>query len=296
MQQLTEQVKLFGNVYFNFYVVGDQEAALIEGGSSAGAAIFAQQWQRLAVKPKIKYIVILHSHFDHVCGIPTFKQLFPEAQLVGSSFTQKILSNERAMTGAFAADRYVSEAYLGQGFIEFDQIVPEVPGQGPIAIDMVVGEGDHLSLGDNLKLEFIHAPGHSPCSLAAYSKSDEILFVSDAAGYKTGPEEISPVFFQDYDSYMQTLQRFQTFPLQVLAMAHGDVIRGPAAIGEYLQQSIDASQEAYAFIEKLLQSGVGEEQIGQKVFKRYLKGGMSYYPPDIMLKTMQLLVKNVRER
>ncbi|MGI6436262.1 MAG: MBL fold metallo-hydrolase [Syntrophomonadaceae bacterium] len=292
MQQLTEHVKLFGNGYFNYYVVGEEEAALIECGTSAGAVIFAQQWKQLPVKPDIKYIVVLHSHFDHVCGIPILRQLFPSALVVGSSSTQKVLSKEKAMAGAFASDRYVSESYLQQGFIE---AIPQVSAPGPIAVDVVVGEGDHLLLGDTLKLDILDAPGHSPCSLAAYLESDQIMFVSDAAGYKTGPEEISPVFFQNYDSYMSTLQRFQTFPLQVLAMAHGDVMQG-SAVGEYLQQSIRAAEEGFAFIKAGLQSGVDEKQIGQQVFERYLKGGMAYYPPDIMLSTMQLLVKNVKDK
>lgn len=292
MQQLTDHVKLFGNGYFNFYVVGEEKAALIECGTTAGAAIFARQWEKAPVKPDIKYIVVLHSHFDHVCGIPVFKQLFPDAIVVGSGVAQKVLANGKAMAGAFASDCYVSESYLSKGFIE---AIPDITDPGPITVDMVVGEGDHLLLADNLELDFINAPGHSPCSLAAHLKTDQIMFVSDAAGYKTGPGEISPVFFQDYDSYIKTLQRFRTYPLRVLAMAHGDVIRG-ISIGEYLEASIKAAEEGFDFIKGLLHSGVDENQIGQEVFNRYLKGGMAYYPPDIMFKTMQLLVRNVKAR
>ena len=137
MQQLTENVKLFGNGFFNYYVVGQEEAALIECGTSAGAQIFAGQWAALEDKPDIKYIVVLHSHFDHVCGIPMLKELFPDALVVGSSTAQKVLSKEKAMASAFNSDLYVSKSYLQAGFISEE---PEAPACNTIPVDVVVGK------------------------------------------------------------------------------------------------------------------------------------------------------------
>lgn len=292
MQQLTEHVKLFGNGYFNYYLVGDEEAALIECGTSAGASIFARQWDSLDPKPDVKYIVILHSHFDHVCGIPILKQLFPAALLVGSSTAQKVLSKEKAMASAFNSDRFVSESYLQAGFIGE---LPQVPDCGPIAVDVVVGEGDHLLLGDNLKLEILDAPGHSPCSIAVYLESDGILLASDAAGYRSAPGEISPVFFQNYDSYMDTLKRFQSLPLKVLGMAHGDVLKDQEVV-RYLQETIAAAEYGCAWIKQALEAGEDDEQVSKTVFDRYFKGGLTYYPADIMYSTMKLLVQNVKAK
>lgn len=292
MQQLTEQVKLFGNGYFNYYVVGREEAALIECGTSAGAEIFARQWEALEDKPDIKYIVVLHSHFDHVCGIPILKELFPAALVVGSSTAQKILSKEKAMASAFKSDRFVGESYLKAGFISE---LPRVAECGPIAVDAVVGEGDHLLLGDNLKLDILEAPGHSACSLAVYLESEQIMFASDAAGYKTGPGEISPVFFQDYDSYIATLNRFQSLPIKILAMAHGDVFKGDE-VKQYLEETVKAAEEGFAFIKAALEAGEDDDEVGKKVFERYFKGGMAYYPPDTMYSTMKLLVLNVKSK
>lgn len=292
MRQITEHVKLFGNGYFNYYVVGQEEAALIECGTSAGAQIFAQQWAALEDKPDIKYIVVLHSHFDHVCGIPILKELFPDALVAGSSTAQKVLSKEKAMASAFNSDLFVSQSYLRAGFISEQ---PQSPECNTIAVDVVVGEGDHLLLGDNLKLDILEAPGHSPCSLAVYLETDQIMFASDAAGYKTGPGEISPVFFQDYDSYISTLNRFKGFPIKTLAMAHGDIIEGDE-VPQFLDEAIKAAEEGFAFIKSALEAGEDEEQVGKKVFERYFKGGMAYYPPDIMYSTMKLLVKNVKAK
>lgn len=52
MIQLSENVKLLGNGYFNFYLVGKERAALVECGTRAGAQIFAEQWGKSRISPE----------------------------------------------------------------------------------------------------------------------------------------------------------------------------------------------------------------------------------------------------
>jgi glyoxylase-like metal-dependent hydrolase (beta-lactamase superfamily II) len=66
MQRLSNDILLFGNTNFNYYLVGREEAVLIECGMSAGVSFFIEQWDKLPRKPQVKYILAMHSHFDHV--------------------------------------------------------------------------------------------------------------------------------------------------------------------------------------------------------------------------------------
>ena len=74
--RISENVLLLGNGHFNHYIVGQEQAALIEGGMSAGIPAFTQQWESLKPQPEVSHILALHSHFDHVCGIPAFRKMF----------------------------------------------------------------------------------------------------------------------------------------------------------------------------------------------------------------------------
>ena len=71
---------MLGNQYFNYLLVG-KKAVLIECGVSAGVMSFRQDWQKLSRPPEIKTLVAMHEHFDHVCGIPDLKAMFPGFQL-----------------------------------------------------------------------------------------------------------------------------------------------------------------------------------------------------------------------
>ena len=122
---------------FNYYVVGQEEAALIECGTSAGAQIFAGQWAALEDKPDIKYIVVLHSHFDHVCGIPMLKRAVPRRsgsrqQHCAKGSFQREGHGKRILTAIS-----ICKSYLQAGFISEE---PEAPACNTIPVDVVVGK------------------------------------------------------------------------------------------------------------------------------------------------------------
>ncbi|HWP95648.1 MAG TPA: MBL fold metallo-hydrolase [Syntrophomonadaceae bacterium] len=290
MQKISEHVSVLGNGYFNYYLIGDEEAALVECGTRAGASIFARQWSQLNHKPEVRYIVALHSHFDHICGVTGLKQLFPSAQLVASALGQKLLSKERIVGGLYQNDQVLSEAYLENAFINEK---PDYPASSVIPVDLVVGEGDVLKLGQDLNIKFLDAPGHSICSIAAYLENDQCLLVSDAMGYDLQDGTITPVFFSGYADYIATIQKFMTYPCQALGPAHGPVLMGEQ-VQPYLVKALDFAGQGFDYIKEQLEQGVEEKVLAQELFERYIKAGLSYYPKDMMLESMFLLIKSVK--
>ncbi len=292
MKKLTENVMLLGNGYFNYYVVGQKEAALVECGTSAGAAILAQQWAELEEKPEIKYLIALHSHFDHACGIPALKRMFPEALVVASQIGQKLLGKDRIVKGLFDYDQVVSDNYLQSGLLDKQ---PEAPGVDIIAVDIAVGDGDIIELGGGLKLEIIDAPGHSVCSICAYLARDQFMFVSDAAGIQGADKQISPVFFQDYDLYINTIQRLSSYPTRVVGVAHGDIPLGEEAVAFY-RESLAAAVSCFDLIKDKLDQGMEEKLIAAELYDRFIKDGLSFYPVDMMTGAMSLLIESVKRK
>ncbi|MEN6326556.1 MAG: MBL fold metallo-hydrolase [Syntrophomonas sp.] len=292
MMKLSDNVAVLGNEYFNFYLVGKQEAVLLECGTRAGAAIFKQQWLELEPKPEVKYIVILHSHFDHACGLPILKELFPDAEVLGSAAAQKFLSKEKIVRDLYRNDAIASDLYLKNGLI---QEKPDTSELDFLGIDRVVGEGDILKLSDGLELKFLNAQGHSACSIATYLAADNAMLVSDAAGYRSSKEDLSPVFFQDYDLYISTLNKLKSYSSNFVGVAHGEIPQGDQ-IEEFYQKTLQAAEECFDFIKNSLEQGMDEKELTKLLFDRYIKGGLAYYPEDMMLGSMYLLIKNVKRK
>lgn len=292
MKRLSEHVMLLGNGHFNYYIAGSENAALIECGTSAGAEIFARQWEALDEMVRIKYIIIMHAHFDHACGLPVLKNLFPEAEVVASNAGKKILAKERIVKALYANDTYVSEFYQRQGLLD---TMPETPAVSELAVDRIAADGDVLDLGKGASLEILEAPGHSVCSIAAYLREDQAMFVSDAAGYADDSGEISPVFFHNYASYINTIRRLKEYPARLLGVAHGQVVRD-SAVKPFYDKSLLAAENAFNQIRAKLLAGIPEETLARELVNRYVTGALAWYPEEMMLGSMSLLIQNVKAR
>ncbi len=292
MKKLTDNVMLLGNGYFNYYIVGQKEAALVECGTSAGAAILARQWAELEDPPDIKYLIALHSHFDHACGIPALKRMFPEALVVASKTGQKLLGKDRIVKGLFNYDQVVSDNYLKNGLLDKE---PEPPGVDTIAVDLAVGGGDQIELGGSLRLDIIDTPGHSICSISAYLAKDQVMFISDAAGIQGDDNQISPVFFQDYDLYVDTVIRLRSYPTRVAGVAHGDIPMG-AEVEIFYQESLASAARCFDLIKNKLAEGIDEKLIAAELYDMFIKDGLSFYPVDMMTGAMSLLIESVKRK
>jgi len=244
----------------------------------------------LPQKPEIKYILAMHSHFDHVCGIPMLKRLFPSARTAGSARTQKLLESEKVQIMLKRADATVSAAYLQSGLLSEK---PDDLDTDLLGIDLCLGEGDSLTLDNGLTIDIMETPGHTPCSLSAYVAQDQAMFVSDAAGYCSGNGIISPVFFQDYRLYINSIRRIMDFPVDILGFGHGEICKGQQ-VQDYFQNSLKAAQESFAAIKAGLEEGRSEEELGRELFDKYINGALAYYPEDMMLASMQQLIKSVK--
>jgi len=264
----------------------------VECGTRAGVKLFEEQWQKLPSKPRVKYLLALHSHFDHICGVPLLKEMFPDAQVVASHTTSKLMEKEKLVRENFRNDVIVTENYLQGGLLPSS---PPVDLGSQIVIDLAVGEGDRLFIEPGLELIIIDAPGHSNCSIAAYLEKDQVMFVSDAIGGISNQGIITPMFFQGYDLYMQTIAKLQTYPTKIAAAAHGVLASGSSSEEVYGPFSAAARAVSDYILEEIA-AGVDEGALAGLLFDRYINDGFKNYPVEMMQGIMQILIRRSKER
>lgn len=135
---------------YNSYVIMDEKIAVLDTVD----ARFTHEWldniQTTVSGKKPDYLIIQHMEPDHSANIANFVKAYPDAKIVSSA-------------KAFA----MMEQFFGTGF-EDRQIV--------------VKEGDTLSLGKH-ELSFVAAPMvHWPEVIVTYDSYDKVLFSADGFG------------------------------------------------------------------------------------------------------------------
>jgi len=289
--RISDNVVQLGNHHFNYFIVGQKEAAVIECGVTGGVVSLSRQWAQLERKPEISYLIASHAHFDHVCGIPDLRTLYPEAHVLASAEAQKVLSKSKIVRNFFAQDEKMSAVLTAEGILEAVPISPQIE---EIMVDQVIGEGEEIHLPGGLKLHVIDAPGHSPCSLAFYLPQEQIMFVSDAGGFQISDDSLFPIFFEGYELYLETLKRLRGFPTRILAIPH-ERIWTQGEVQAFYDRAIKAAQDAYANIEKMLDSGLDEEVIKRDLFSYYYRGNLRIYTTANITTCVELLLRRVKE-
>lgn len=288
VRKLSEHVTLLGNGNFNYYLVGTRQAALLECGCTVGAAIFLEQYKQLENPPEVKYIVLLHSHFDHSCGLPLLQTAFPDAQVVGNAVCKKLLGKEKMVKLFFGIDGLVSQRYVEEGLVKE---APPAYDLERLEVDVVVGDGDVLPIEEGLSLKFLETPGHSPCSISAWVEPDKVMMHSDATGVRLNPEQIAPAYFGDYDSYLQSIDKLMAYPAVVAGGGHGEVIEGAAAVAEYYKQARQATLDCHDEIAARLAAGEEPDAIVEQLYTDGIGAGLEYYPKMVMTVSMKGMVK-----
>ncbi len=290
MKKISEHLYLINNHEYNFFIiVKNGKGMLVEGGTSAGADFFARTWENVADKPDISYIVLLHAHFDHICGTPILKRLFPDAQLIASEAAADIMSQPKIIKKFYATDFEDAELSLRLG--EIDRL-PTIEPVTTIIPEIKVHDGYILNLED-LEVEFIMAPGHSQCSMAVYLKEDQALLVSDAAGYSS-EDSMIPYYFYDFDLYIKSLRRFIEYKPQFLGLAHHNCPQGDTVM-PYLEKNIRVAYEMFERISESLRAGKEVEQISEEIFNIYIAQFYEKYPLSLCKELTMPLIKNTRK-
>ena len=151
------QVDLFEGQYvvpngmaYNSYAIMDEKSAIMDSVDKN----FTHEWldniQKTLGDRKPDYLVVQHMEPDHSANIVSFVNAYPEAKVVSSAKAFVMMKN-----------------FFGDDFADKQ---------------VVVGEGDKLSLGKH-ELNFVAAPMvHWPEVIVTYDSTDKVLFSADGFG------------------------------------------------------------------------------------------------------------------
>ena len=188
---------------YNSYVILDEKVAIIDTVD----ANFTHEWldniQNTVGSRKIDYLIIQHMEPDHSANIANFMRAYPDTTIVSSQKAFVMMKN-----------------FFGTDFSEHQ---------------IVVGEGDTLSLGKHT-LAFVAAPMvHWPEVIVTYDTYDKILFSADGFG-KFGALDVDEDWACEarryyigivgkYGAQVQSLlKKASTLDISIICPLHGPVL------------------------------------------------------------------------
>ncbi len=240
--QLTNQISS------NYLVIGDAAAIVDASASAVDQFLYDELIKFLGEEVSLDFVLLTHSHFDHVGGIPSLRNHWPELEVFGAPLTAQLLSDSAykkelfEKNAACAAAMNVELAQTQNDWCE------------ALRIDRIIGDGDVLDLGDDVEVKLISTPGHTEDSVAYFVKPDDALLCGETIGNYRGRDQVTNCFTDSYELYLQSLDKLSALDVKILGFPHGGAITGEM-VAKYFQQARSGAEAFCKDVKERIEQG-----------------------------------------
>lgn len=207
----------------------------------------------------LDYILLSHTHYDHVGGAPYIKKVWPDAVICAGSYAEHVLRRPSALK---VIKRLGEEAEKLFGTGDLAKITVE-----GLVVDRVLLDGEVLSLGKE-SIHVLYTPGHTNCSTTFILEPASIMFTSESTGVLEGEGSIHGAVLKSYKDANESLQKCRECNAKQLISPHYGMV--PLYYTQtYWKLYEDKLDEEQAFIQDMYNQNLSESEMVQRFAKKY---------------------------
>jgi glyoxylase-like metal-dependent hydrolase (beta-lactamase superfamily II) len=286
--KVIERLWFLGREESGVYLLeGNDGSMIVSGGMSYIVPDLVRQFKEFGIdEGRIKKLLILHAHFDHVGIVPFFKRRHPGIEIYASQRGWEILKMDKAINTINEFSRAVTKRMGSEEvYSTFDLDWREdISGK-------VVREGDRIDLG-GLEAAIIEIPGHSSCSIAAYVPEFKVLFPTDGGGIPFDKTIITSGN-SNYTKYQESLERLKGLPVEYYCADHYGYVTGEEA-REFISKTIEMASRKRTLMEEVYRSTRDIDVAAEKLVSSFYDENKGYFlSPEIFLDVYRQMVRHI---
>ena len=232
----------------------------------------------------LDYVLLSHTHYDHVGALPYVLQKWPEATVVGAYKAEKVFKSE----GARKTMKRLGEAARNQ----YSDSKEEVLTDG-LRVDYIAKDGDLIELGSGEFIKVIEATGHTDCSLAYLLLPQNLMFTSESTGIPRPFGDLHTSILKDYHQTIEAAKRCKACKPELLLVPHYGLLP-KELVKDYFDIYIDFAEHEKDFIIGQHDQGRNYEEIMKAYEDRYWSVERSgAQPKEAFLENAQHIVRHL---
>ncbi len=252
-----------------YLITSGKDAVLVDAGYAVGVESVIKQIDKFLDGRELKYIILTHSHYDHIMGTPAISECFPNAKIYAHPLVAKIIAKPNA--------RKTMEE-LNQGAAERKNTVAEPGWADKLRVDVDVSGGDIINAGE-MKIRIMETPGHTNDSISLYFENEDLAIVSESLGVAPGFPDVVPAFIVSYDDAIKSIGMIRDLDPKYIIMPHGDMISGQN-IKIYLDNAKKAADNVRRIVMESYEKGLSLGETIEILSGEYYKGNFKKVQPS----------------
>jgi len=242
VQKLDENFFVLGNAYaYIYFIEVDRFNILID----TGTAFFGNKLKDYLKSQNIEeidYLLLTHSHYDHIGGVPVILKNFRVKNIFAHSYLKNVLKSEKAIriiNNLNKIELSVLDPFLNYEFEPFE-------------ITNEVRENNFLDFG-KIKILFYETPGHTKDSVSYYMLPYKIIIPGEAIGVPNKDDSyILPQFLSSFETYIESINKIKNLDIEIVGLPHEHLIFGKENVKNYIENSLKSTYEYAQIIENAI--------------------------------------------
>ena len=247
-------------------IVGNDKTALIDCGMAYAGPITVGNLQKVLghFERELDYILLSHSHYDHIGALPFIRKAYPGAEVMGSSHCARVLEREGARNlmkdlGETARDLYDPGSTI------------EIPTEDLYA-DRVLDDHSNLCIGTeegrNVNIVALETPGHTNCSMSFLIEPAGLLFASESTGIPEGDDYIHTPSLKSFMGSLDSVEKCRSTGARHICIPHYGVLP-ESYVDRYWDMFVREVASKTRFVLDMRARGISEDAMLEQYIERY---------------------------